>query len=383
MKKAEEREAQAATSRIGIGLISLGGRSPEVVGACRIWLERYLSSTFPAFEWQIAEEHWEQPRAEPLWLMDRARENMEKAGWQFSFLVGEKSEYASADGSVTTLSFSHSAALIRLPAAIPDGDASRGGDTAGWCCRLILACFARLNGLPYMEEMEVEGRDLEEEGDPLKPEDKKALEGALHSLADNALKRGMKEIKGLTLYVRIFLSHPMRVFRSVLSHRPLRIVFSLGKLVFAAMAALVIALLSAELWYLGMGMNAWRLVLIAVAVQMAATVYVVFRQRLFVRRVSRSLSEQAAFFNLTSFLTVFSVLLTLFAIIFIVTILVTLGAYPRYIVEDWVMRSEVGFFDYVRVSLLISSMAMVVGALGAGLEENQHFRQVMYADRNR
>ena len=79
----------------------------------------------------------------------------------------------------------------------------------------------------------------------------------------------------------------------------------------------------------------------------------------------------------------FSVLLALFAFIFAVTIVVTVGVYPRYIVEDWVMKSGLGFSDYVRVSLLISSMAMVVGALGAGLEENQHFRQVMYTERNR
>ena len=66
-----------------------------------------------------------------------------------------------------------------------------------------------------------------------------------------------------------------------------------------------------------------------------------------------------------------------------ITLLVTSGVYPRYIVEDWVMSSEVGFGDYVRVSLLISSMTMVVGALGAGLEENEHFRQVMYTEKNR
>jgi hypothetical protein len=131
------------------------------------------------------------------------------------------------------------------------------------------------------------------------------------------------------------------------------------------------------------GINSWRLLIVAVAVLVAATVYVVFRQHLYVRRVSRSLSEQAAFFNLTSFLTVFSVLLALFVIIFIVTIVVTVGVYPRYIIEDWLGKSEVGFFDYAKVSLLISSMAMVVGALGAGLEENRYFRQVMYTERNR
>jgi len=246
----------------------------------------------------------------------------------------------------------------------------------------MLAYFARLNGLPHLEDKAIQARDLDE-GDPLNGEEKKELDAALQSLADGVLRRSLKEIRGIALYARIIIMHPMRVLRTVLSHRPLRMVFSLGKLMFAAIAALVLALLSTELWYLGVGINIWRLLLIAAAALLAATVYIVMRQRLYVRRVSRSLSEQAAFFNLTSLLTVFSVLLALFAIVFAITILVTSGVYPRYIVEDWVMRSQVDFGDYVRVSLLISSMAMVVGALGAGLEENEHFRQVMYTEKNR
>ena len=250
------------------------------------------------------------------------------------------------------------------------------------CCHLILAYFARLNGLPHLEERRINALDLDK-ADPLDEEELKELDAALQSMADGILRKGYKEIKGAALYARIIFSHPMRVLRTVRSHRPFRMVFSLGKLVFAAMAALVLALLSTELWYLGVGINTWRLIIIAMAVLLASTLYVVFRQRLYVRRVSRSLSEQAAFFNLTSFLTVFSVLLALFTIIFVVTIVVTVGVYPRYIIEDWLGKSDVGFLDYAKVSLLISSMAMVVGALGAGLEENQHFRQVMYTERNR
>ncbi len=381
MRGAEKREAESATARIGVGLISLGTQSSAVLETCRSKLKGYLSSTFPAFEWEVDKEDWDLKWADPLWLLDRAQARMEEAGWQFSFLVTDKNDHASKSDP-TTLSFSHSAAIIYLADSVADIEQVQDGEVAARCCQLIITSLARLNGLAHLEEKAVKNRDLEVEN-PLSPKETMELEGSLHSLADGILKRGVKEIRGLALYARIIFSHPMRVLRTVLSHRPLRMVFSLGKLVFAAMAALVLALLSTELWYLGVGINAWRLALIAVTVLLVATLYVVFRQQLYVRRVSRSLSEQAAFFNLTSFLTIFSVLLALFLIIFVVTILVTVGAYPRYIIEDWVMQSDVGFFDYVRVSLLISSMAMVVGALGAGLEENQHFRQVMYTERNR
>jgi hypothetical protein len=382
MRGVEKRAEETAPARIGIGLIALDGRSSAVLDGCRNWLEDYLSKTFSKFEWIIQKEEWDLQWTDPLFVLDRAQTLMEENAWQFSFVVAGLTQSARANNSLATLSFSHSAALIYLPSLIPVGEEDDGERTITRCCHVILAYLARLNGLPHMEEKVIGTRDLEE-SDPLSPEEVKELDCALQSLADGVLRRSMKEIRGLALYARIIFTHPMRVLRTVFSHRPLRMVFSLGKLVFAAMAALVLALLSTELWYLGVGINVWRLILIAVTALLAATVYVAFRQHLYVRRVSRSLSEQAAFFNLTSFLTVFSVLLALFIIIFAITLLVTSGVYPRYIVEDWVVSSEVGFSDYVRVSLLISSMTMVVGALGAGLEENEHFRQVMYTEKNR
>ena len=369
-------------TRIGIGLIALDKRSSAVLDACRVWLEDYLSRTFAGFDWMVQKEEWELPWNDPLLLLDNAQSHMEEHSWQFSFMVTDAELYPRAGNSLATLSFSHSSALIYLSGLTPAGEEADDKRTTSRCCHLILAYFARLNGLPHLEDKAIQARDLDE-GDPLIAEEKKELDAALQSLADGVLRRSLKEIRGIALYARIIIMHPMRVLRTVLSHRPLRMVFSLGKLMFAAIAALVLALLSTELWYLGVGINIWRLILIAAAALLAATVYIVMRQRLYMRRVSRSLSEQAAFFNLTSLLTVFSVLLALFAIVFAITIVVTSGVYPRYIVEDWVMRSQVDFGDYVRVSLLISSMAMVVGALGAGLEENEHFRQVMYTEKNR
>jgi hypothetical protein len=384
MGKAKEKAAHSPTggARIGIGLIALGADSSNTLDGCRDWLEGYLAYTFPDFEWAIEKDEWDCEWGDSLWIMDRIQERMEESDWQFSFMLSDVRGYGSAFGSPGTMSFSHSAAIIYLPELFPAGEEPEEDISVIRCCHLILAYFARLNGLPHLEERRISTIDLDR-ADPLDVDELKELDASLHSMADGILRKGYKEMKGIALYARIIFSHPMRVLRTVRSHRPFRMMFSLGKLVFAAMAALVLALLSTELWYLGVGINTWRLILIAVAVLLASTLYVVFRQRLYVRRVSRSLSEQAAFFNLTSFLTVFSVLLALFVAIFVVTIVVTVGVYPRYIIEDWLGKSDVGFLDYAKVSLLISSMAMVVGALGAGLEENQHFRQVMYTERNR
>jgi hypothetical protein len=345
--------------RIGIGLIAAGPESAGVVKDCAEILKKYLEDVLTDFDWSIESENWGQQLDDSLLLMDKARGRMDEASWQFAFVI--KDDFPSE-----TISFSHSVAVISLKAR-------------GFCWGAVLQYFARLNGLrtsygDIQDSLEIASFYSEQ--------DLKELNQALHGLTDGVLKRGVKEIRGLALYLRIALMHPMRVLDAVFSHRPMRMVFSFSKLVFAAMAALILSLLSTELWHLGVGINTWRLALIALAVIFAATIYVAFRQQLFVGKVSLSLSEQAAFFNLTSFLTILAVFILLFIAIFSITMLVALSVYPRYIIKQWLQKDALGFVDYLKVSLLISSLALVVGALGAGMEENQHFRQVMYAKKN-
>lgn len=362
---------------MALGLVALDEEASAVLDGCRSWLEGYLSEAFPAFGWVVEKADWEQAGAETLRLLDRAQGEMETRGWQFCFLVSASGSSAEARWEMGEVFYGHSTAVIRLPGPRRSDE----GDGGPACLEAVLDCFARLNGLTRQTS---ETSPAGEDAVPLYgPEEIRAIERSLRSLADGMLKRGVKEVRSAFLYLGIIFSHPMRVLRPVFSRRPLRIVFSLGKLVFAAMAALVLALLSTELWHLGVGMNIWRLILIAVAVLLAATVYVVFQQHLYVSRVSLSLSQQAAIFNIASFMTVLAVFMALFAVIVTATMVITVGVYPRYIVREWLGKAEIDFWDYVRVSLLIASLAMLVGALGAGLEENDHFRRVMYTERRR
>jgi len=369
-------------ARIGVGLIAVGRRSSQVLEDCKEELRDFLESHFPGFQWVLEKEEREGDRGDSLEFLDMAQGRMVQAKWQFCFVVVDEEPEDAPHDNLGVLSFSYSAAIIYLPRLYSLDGNDPEDIIATRCCNLILAYFARLNGLPRMEDVNMPPGELD--GEPhFDAEELKDVDNSLHGLADGILRRGVKELRGLALYARILFGHPMRVIRAVFNHRPLLIVFSLGKLVFAAMAALVLALLSAELWHLGVEINTWRIILITAAVLLIATFYVVFRQKLYVGRVSLSLSEQAAFFNITSFLTVFCVLFILFLIILAVTSLASLGIYPRYIVKQWLQKEQLSILDYVKVSLLVSSLVMVVGALGAGLEENRHFRRVMYTERNR
>jgi hypothetical protein len=375
-RESEER------ARIGVGLVAAGLRSSQVLEVCGEDLREFLEGHFPDFQWDLQKEDTEGGRGDSLEFLDIAQGRMVQAKWQFCFVVVDEEPEDVPRDDLGVLSFSYSAAIIYLPRLYSQDGNDSEGVIANRCRNLILAYFARLNGLPRMEGARMTPGELD--GDLLFDADElKHIDNSLHGLADSILRRGVKELRGLALYARILFTHPVRVMRAVFNHRPLLIVFGLGKLVFAAVAALVLALLSAELWHLGVEINTWRIVLIAAAVLLTATFYVVFRQKLYVSRVSLSLSEQAAFFNLTSFLTVFCVLFILFLIILAVTSLASLGIYPRYIVRQWLQKGQVDILDYVKVSLLVSSLVMVVGALGAGLEENRHFRRVMYTERNR
>ncbi|OFW57106.1 MAG: hypothetical protein A2W01_11160 [Candidatus Solincola sediminis] len=356
--KHEQRLESSAKARVAIGLIEVGVASAGMTD-CAESLRDYLAGVLPDFDWAVEGEVWGEEPDASLLLLDKARTRMEENSWQFAFVI-------KPDLESEIISFSHAVAII-------------GVQSDDSCPGAVLQYLARLNGL------RTAGSDIRGAlriDSFYNEQELKELNQALHGLTDGVLERGVKDIRSLALYIRLVLAHPMRVLKAVFSHHPLRMVFSLNKLVFAAVAALILSLLSTELWHLGVGINAWRLALIALAVIVVATLYVVFRQQLFVRKVSLSLSEQAAFFNLTSFLTVLAVFLLLFIAIFCVTMIVALSVYPRYIIEQWLQKDALGINDYIKVCLLISSLALVVAALGAGLEENQHFRQVMYAKKN-
>ncbi|MDY6796103.1 MAG: hypothetical protein SWK76_12640 [Actinomycetota bacterium] len=349
---------------------------------CLDGLGSYLRQVFQDFQWALDREDWPEEKGDSLWLLDRAQSRMAERRWQFCFVTADEQVEEAAGGGPGVISLSFSVAVIYLSQLCAGGGDEDCELLSGRTYNLILAYFARLNGLPRMQDMETASRPLSDP-DIFDGEEIADINKSLHGLSSGLLARGVKEIMSLALYVRVLFRHPVRVARSVLDHRPWVMVLSLGRLAFAAVAALVLALLSAELWYLGVGINIWRLVLIAVVVLLGATFYVVLRQRLYVRRVSLSHSEQAAFFNLTSFFTVLCVFITLLLAIFAATSLASFGIYPRYIVREWLQKGEVSASDYIKVSLLVSSLVMVVGALGAGLEENQHFRRVMYTEKNR
>lgn len=367
---------------IAIGLISTGQDSSSVLAQCQLRIQQFLETALPDFVWRLESEEWRGGERDSLSLLDEAQSRMAGKKWDFCFVVVDWEPYETLPGELGLVSLSHSTALVYLRRLAPDNDSGDMETLIRHCTRLIMVYFAYFNGLVKLERTDMEPGDL----DDLRPFDEKELEelnSSLNNMARGAIRRRVKEITGLALYVRVLVTRPMRILRAVFHHRPWSMVFSLGRLVFAAMAALALALLSAELWQLGVGINLWRSCLIAAAVLLLGTTYVVFKQRIMVRGVSLSGSERAAFFNLTSFLTIFSVFLMLFVVIFAISNLAVFAIYPRYIVKEWLGVANLGLADYLKVSLMVSSLVMIVGALGAGLEENRRFRQVMYTERNR
>ena len=355
--------AAEAKVTLGVGIAPSSAELLPLAEDCSRELSRYLSEHLPDFSWSVQPEALNVMDEDSLILLEKAQVLMERRGWRFCFILMEGYSSLHSTSESNTVYFSYSAAVIDTRALFAGKEPRDEGIMTSACCDQMIDALAMLNGLPRPAGGRAQ-EQLRDIGSRLAEDDLEALNAALHSLTDGMLARRVKELKGLTLYLRVALRHPGRVLKTVSQHHPLRMVFSLGRLVFAAVAALVLSLLSTELWSLGIGINVWRLSLIAAGVLLAASFYVVFQQRLYVRKVSLSLSEQAAFFNLTNFLTVLSVFFLLFVIIFALSIVVTVGVFPRYIVSGWLGGVGLGALDYLQVSLLISCLALAVGEIG-------------------
>ncbi len=89
-------------------------------------------------------------------------------------------------------------------------------------------------------------------------------------------------------------------------------------------------------------------------------------------------NEQLAVFNLSTVITVLLGFTLLYVTIFAADLLLTAMLFPRKVLTKWLQLESVGFSNYVRASLLVSNVALLVGALGAGLEDKDNIRNLIY-----
>jgi hypothetical protein len=180
------------------------------------------------------------------------------------------------------------------------------------------------------------------------------------------------------LVAAVARGHLRLIAGMVRANRPWRLIVGLGRALVAALGAVAFAIVTSDIWRLADALDAIKLSVLTVASVVATVVSLIAAHELWERAPTPRARERVALFNLASTLTVTLGIVSLYVGLFVITL-----AASALVIDDGVLAQTVGhragLGDYVRLAWLVSSLATVGGALGAGLESDAAVRRAAYA----
>ena len=197
----------------------------------------------------------------------------------------------------------------------------------------------------------------------------------LADLADEDPTRGPTGLAALARGGRLRLLIGM-----VRANRPWRLAVRLYRALVAALAVAAFALVTPDLWRISASLGAVRLAAIGILAIAFTVLSLIAAHGLWERRGASKAEDQVLLFNAATAATVLLGVLSLYLALF----LFSLGGAGLLITPDLLSKelsSDVSLADYLRLAWLATSLAMIGGALGAGLETNEAVREAAYAYR--
>lgn len=394
---------EAASQLIEVGWLVAGPLDPvdrEAVEEARRKFLGRLRDAFPKFTWSMPlverGDTLRGQRVEPVSLLEMGEMERETKHWDFALVV-TGSDLKSYDKAYTLAVPSRSLGVATLSTSRIDPQAASAGSTReerreAMVRRLValaLHLFGHLNDLDHDEERTSAMFDLRS------PRDLDVMDGFSES-ARELLAEELSDVADLRLeeehpgqrpnrwafYLRTVWRNWDDVISSVRQARPWRFPVQLSRLTTAAASGLVILLITAEVWDLGMNQPPHRVIALALGLLSATTTYILLRQRLLVRRGSRRLTEQTAVTHISVTLSVLFGLVTTYAALFAAVLLLAWLVFPQHLVAEWAVSlgGRVALGHYLALAGFVASLGILIGSLGASFEEQQYFRHIAYVD---
>ncbi len=175
----------------------------------------------------------------------------------------------------------------------------------------------------------------------------------------------------LAFHARCAARNPGQMAQALVNSRAPMLPLSLPRLSTAAVAPTLVIVFSAESWDVGFHLGNVTAGLFAAGSVVAAAGYLVFAQRLtFPRERHELVTEHTALVNVTVFLVLVLAMIGLFALVWAVILVIELAVFPPNLMSNWPSLEDpaVGVVDLVRTGAFISTIGVLSGALGGGLE---------------
>jgi hypothetical protein len=256
-------------------------------------------------------------------------------------------------------------------------------------CALGLHAFGDLNGLLHTNDPEsfMYAPGASDDLDRMTaygPTEQDQLRQELTDVADLRLEEQPDVVRGgaVRFYLRAMWVGAGDILSAVIQAKPWEFPFRLSRLTTAAMSALLVLLVTAEAWDLGMSQPPRFVTLFSLAVLVCTSLFILKRQRLLLRRGGRWLTEQTVITNVAISVVVLLGMATTYAILFLLTLGLSRLLFSRKLVATWavLLNGHIEAQHYVVFAAFVASLGLVIGALAASFELPAYFRHVAYVD---
>lgn len=372
----------------------------QAISQARGQMGARLRDEFPDFQWRMPVVHRFgsdlQPVREPVTLLDEGVQERDLQQWDFVFVVTRSDlnsyykPFALAVPSRTMAVAVISTARLAFQETMGTMPQQKLQELLEErLFRLAMHLFGDLNGVPHSENPvsfmyePQSAKDLDQMR-LYTAEEHAAMRDTLSDVADTRLEEGPDAEKGGTFrfYVKAMWIGLDDIWSGVVQAKPWEFPFRLNRLTTAAISTLVILLMTAEAWDLGMSEPPLLVTGFSLLALVLASIFIVKRHRLILRRGERRRSEQTVFKNVSIVVVVFLGMSVTYLMLFGLTLVLSLSLYPPALVEDWTgsLRGEIHLGHYFLLAGLISSLGILIGALGASFEGQYYFQHIIYVD---
>ena len=371
----------------------------RAIDKARVQTQRYLEEVFPGFQWRFPV--LQRPKLarmrtmEAVELLHAGSAERDRASWDFAFVLTQadlNSHYGNRTLATPSQALGVAAvSLARLDPSLGDEDLTeeaRIDRLAQRLTALTLHVFGHLNDLPHASGSDCymyppDGPADLDQFRRYSETSQELLQRALSAVADVRLEETRTApADSLRFYVKASWHNRREIVHAIMETRFWRFPYHFSRLTTAAASTLVILLVTAEAWDLGMRQRPEVVTVFSLTALIGASLYVLKRQRIFEENWRHGLTERRVIGRVSLTAAMLLGMTTTYAMLFAATIAISQVFYPTDLVREWAssLDGPLRWQHFLTLAGFIASLGIVIGALGASFEAQAYFRHVALVD---
>ncbi|QBQ54067.1 hypothetical protein [Nitrosococcus wardiae] len=356
---------------------------------------QYLQYQFPQFEWRMPVIKRAEPPQDtleaPADLLQKGIHEREIRHWDYAFVVTRadlKSYYKPYALAIS----SRAVSVAVLSTARLSFQSTADKDNALMAQQIFalgMHLLGDLNDLPHENDPQgfmypPQAIDDLDQMNSYSQKEQDQLAEAFSEVADIRLEEQSQASKTRPslFYLKVLWNSSGDIANAVIQAKPWEFPFRLSRLTAAALSTLLILIITAEVWELGMSQPPPLVAGLSFVALIGTSLFILKRQRLLLRRSKRRLTEQAVITNVAITIVVVLGMMTTYLMLFSLALFLGMVFYNPTLLQGWVASLEGHIYlqHYLVLAGFIASLGILMGSLGASFEGQRYFRHVTYVD---